>query len=265
VLRENQFVSGQDQKVGRVPVRLQTRFALERAAKAAFPFVVDWSVMPPLPKRRDADAIVRAMSDYVAKLKTVCLAYEAGIEFVADGQQKIQFVSSGQIMIDRPDMFRVSRSAGYADVDFQVEPLPRSPDRLAQDLEGPFSFELPGAELLSEQAYTMLMSNILEVRHFGRISIDGAECEHLAFRGAEVDRQLWVQIGPWPVPRRYVVTSRMIASAPQYSLHIKDWKSGAGAQAGKAAFRPPGDARIDVIAFLGLRGLFAGLLPVPAR
>jgi hypothetical protein len=254
-------VSVQDQKAGRVPVRLQTRFALERAAKAAFPFVVGWSVMPPLSKGRDAAAIVRAMSDYVAGQKTICLAYEAGIEFVADGQQKIQLVSSGQIMIERPDTFRVSRSAGYADVDFQVEALPKPPDRLAQDLEGQFSFELPGAELLSEQAYATLMNDTTEVRHVGRISIDGAECEHLAFRGREVDRQLWIQIAPRPIPRRYVVTSRTIASAPQYSLHIRDWRTGAGAQAGNAAFKAPDEARVDVVAFLGLRDFLLGFLP----
>lgn len=249
---------------GRVPVRLETRFSLERAARMAFPFVIGWSVMPPAKGGRDAAAIVRTMSDYVAALKTICLGYEAGIEFVTDGQQKIQFVSSGQIMIDRPDTFRVSRSAGYADVDFQVEALPKSPDRLAQDLQGQFSFDLPGAELLSDRAYDELMNDVVDVRYIGRISIDGTECEHLAFRGREVDRQLWVQVAPRPIPRRYVVTSKTIASAPQYCLQIKDWKTGASALAGSAAFRAPDDARIDVVAFLGLRDFLAGLVPVAA-
>ncbi len=257
-------MSWQDQKTGKVPVRLQTRFSLERAAKAAFPVVIGWSVMPPLPKGRGADTIVRAMSDYVGSLKTICLAYDAGIEFVTDGQQKIQFISSGQIMIDRPDTFRVSRSAGYADVDFQVEMLPKSPDRLAQDLEGQFSFELPGAELLSDHAYGMLMEEVIDVRYIGRISIDGTECEHLAFRSREVDRQLWIQVAPRPIPRRYVVTSRTIASAPQYSLHIKDWRTGASAHAGNAAFKTPDDTKVDVVAFLGLRDFLAGLIPAAA-
>lgn len=56
--------------------------------------------------------------------------------------------------------------------------------------------------------------------------IDGVECEHLAFRNFDTDWQLWVEVGERAIPRKLVVTSKTINSAPQYTLHIKSWKSG---------------------------------------
>ena len=56
--------------------------------------------------------------------------------------------------------------------------------------------------------------------------IGGVECDHLAARTEEVDWQIWIAQGDRPYPCRYVVTSRMITGAPQYSVDIRDWKAG---------------------------------------
>ena len=50
--------------------------------------------------------------------------------------------------------------------------------------------------------------------------IDGVECHHLAFRNADVDWQIWIQSGDKPLPKRYVITSRWITGAPQFSLNM---------------------------------------------
>ena len=47
--------------------------------------------------------------------------------------------------------------------------------------------------------------------------IDGVDCHHLAFRNTEVDWQIWVAVGDKPLPKKYVITSRWITGAPQYS------------------------------------------------
>ena len=55
--------------------------------------------------------------------------------------------------------------------------------------------------------------------------VDGVECEHLAFRGPDTDWQIWIETGAKPVPRKYVITSKTVAGAPQYTLRIKEWKA----------------------------------------
>jgi hypothetical protein len=85
------------------------------------------------------------------------------------------------------------------------------------------------------------MANVIESKHIGQGVVDGVECEHLAFRGPETDWQIWIEPGAKPVPRKYVITSKTIAGAPQYTLKIKDWKTDANAE-GDFAFKAPADA-----------------------
>ena len=69
-----------------------------------------------------------------------------------------------------------------------------------------------------------------------------AECEHLAFRGQDTDWQIWVEVGDRPIPRKYVITSKGIAAAPQYTLVIRDWKTDEP-NANAFVFAPPKDAK----------------------
>ena len=60
----------------------------------------------------DAASILRAMSDYIASQKNVSISYDSDIEIVTPDMQKIQFASSGQLVLQRPDKLRVTRTGG---------------------------------------------------------------------------------------------------------------------------------------------------------
>nr|WP_245509581.1 DUF2092 domain-containing protein [Bradyrhizobium vignae] len=76
--------------------------------------------------------------------------------------------------------------------------------------------------------------------------VDGVECEHLAFRTPDTDWQIWIETGAKPVPRKYVITSKTVTGAPQYTLRIRDWKTDAFAE-DTFVFKPPaGATRIDI-------------------
>jgi hypothetical protein len=79
-------------------------------------------------------------------------------------------------------------------------------------------------------------------KHIGRSVIDGVECEHLAFRNFDTDWQLWVEVGERPIPRKLVITSKTMSNAPQYTLRIKDWKTGVKPAQDAFAFAPPAGA-----------------------
>ena len=80
---------------------------------------------------------------------------------------------------------------------------------------------LPGADLLLSNSYDALVAGVKEAKHIGRGVIDGRECEHLAFRNFDTDWQLWVEVGEKPIPRKLVITSKTLNSAPQYTLRVK--------------------------------------------
>ncbi|MCC8943600.1 DUF2092 domain-containing protein [Bradyrhizobium sp. Arg62] len=209
---------------------------------------------------QDAERIVKAMSDYLGSAKTIALTFDTDIEVITPDVQKLQFTSSGQVTLSRPDKLRATRVGGYADVELvfdgkaltvlgkninafaQVE-APGSIDQLVQRLRDEFSVSLPGADLLLSRSYDELMMGVLDAKYIGRGVVDGVECEHLAFRNEDADWQLWVEVGARPIPRKYVITSKAVAAAPQYTLRIKEFRTDAPQAADAFAFKAPASAK----------------------
>jgi hypothetical protein len=218
----------------------------------------------------DADMILKAMSAYLASQNTMSFSFDADIEVITPEIQKIQYASSGQALLSRPDKLRATRTGGYADVElvfdgktatvfgksanaFAQLDAPGSIDQLVDRLRNQYSIALPGADLLSSHVYEDLTEDVVEGVHVGRGVIDGVECEHLAFRDADTDWQLWVEVGDHPLPHKYVITSKTIAGAPQYTLRISNWKTGVQAAADAFAFKAPeGAKKVEITALSDL-------------
>jgi hypothetical protein len=207
----------------------------------------------------DAPQILKAMSDYMASQKTISLTFDSDIEVVTPEVEKIQFASSGKMLLARPDKLRVSRTGGYADVDivfdgktitalgkninaFTQMEAGGSIDQLIGKLRDLNILSAPGADFLGTHVFEDLMDGVISAKHIGLGVIDGVECEHLAFRNRDVDWQIWIEVGARPIPRKYVITSKGVGAAPQYTLRIKDWKTDAPIAADAFAFTPPAGA-----------------------
>ena len=229
---------------------------------------------------QDATKILKAMADYVASQKTISATFDSDIEVVTNDLQKIQFASSGQILLSRPDKLRAHRVGGYADVELVFDgkalsvfgknvnayaqtDAAGSLDQLVDRLRNQFGVAIPGADLLLSGAYDEMMQSVVDAKHIGLGVIDGVECEHLAFRNDnDVDWQLWVEVGNRPIPRKYVITSKTMTGAPQYTLRIKEWKTDAQVPADAFAFKPPADAKkVDFGALSGIDEVPPGVAP----
>jgi hypothetical protein len=210
----------------------------------------------------DARDILKKMTDYVAAQKIIAAKYDSDIEVVTTDGEKISFNSSGQLLIQRPDKLRVSRTGGYADVDMvfdgktldilskdqnkytQIE-SPGTLGQLVERIRDKTDADLPAADVFASGAYDELTRDLTSARHIGQGVINGVECEHLAFRTPEVDWQIWVQTGANPIPRKYVVTSKTVTGQPQYSIQINDWQTNAPVTESSFAFiPPPGAAKV---------------------
>jgi hypothetical protein len=99
--------------------------------------------------------------------------------------------------------------------------------------------EVPGADLLLSTAYDQLTEDVVDAKHVGTGVVDGVECEHLAFRNHDTDWQLWVETGARPIPRKYVITSKAVAQAPQYTLRIKELRTDVPSDPGAFVFKAP--------------------------
>ena len=92
---------------------------------------------------------------------------------------------------------------------------------------------LPAADLLMTNSYDELMQGVYDSKDLGSGVINGAECDSLAFRKDEVDFQIWVAHGEQPYPCRLVITSTQVEGGPEYSVQIRDWKTGDAVVAGR--------------------------------
>ena len=95
-------------------------------------------------------------------------------------------------------------------------------DQLIDELEHKYGFAGPGADLLLSNAYDTLMANVTDAKYLGTGIIGGVTCDHVAFRTHDTDWQLWVQIGPEAIPRKFIITSKTIAAAPEYSVVVTE-------------------------------------------
>jgi len=243
-----------------------TNLRANAALKLITPFALALTIVLGIPpsasaqNENDAGAILKAMSDYVTNEKTISATFDASIEVITPELQKVQFNSSGTILQHRPDTLRATRTGGYADVEFYFDGktftvLDKAHNRFAQSatagsvdqlinkLRTEYLVEAPGADLLASNPYNQLMAGVIDAKYIGRAVIDGVECEHLAFRNHDVDWQIWIETGPKPIPRKYVITSKTVAGAPQYTLLVKNWKADVAVGPDTFAFKAPAGAK----------------------
>jgi len=203
----------------------------------------------------DATRALKAMSDFIANQKNVSITFDADIEVVTHDLQKLQFANSGTVLMSRPDKLRATRTGGYSDVELYFDgkaativskddnvytrlDVPGTIDQLIERLRSEYSVTAPGADMLLANVFDDLMEDVIDAKQIGLGVIDGVECAHLAFRTPEVDWQIWIEAGTRPIPRKYIITSKSVAAAPQYTLRIKEWKTDAQVNADSFAFRP---------------------------
>jgi hypothetical protein len=212
----------------------------------------------------DAVQILKKMSTYIGSQQTIQATFDTDIEVITDDLQKVQFASSGQAVLSRPDKLRVTRTGGYADVEMVFDGkkatlygknigayaqtnFSGTVDQLVDKLRSDFGVEAPGADLLLSRSFDDLMNGVYDAKHVGRGVINGIECEHLAFRSTDTDWQIWIEVGANPIPHKFVITSKAVTGAPQYTLRIKDWKTNVQAASDIFTIQPAAEAKeVDI-------------------
>jgi hypothetical protein len=211
-----------------------------------------------------AKVLLKAMTEYVAAQKAISFDYDVSLEVVTTDDQKLTLAASGSVELARPNKVRSSRSGGFADIEtvfdgktltilgknmniYTQVAIPGSIDHLVDELREKYNRPLPAADLLISNSYDELMEDVVDVKDLGSGVIGGAECDHLAFRKKDVDWQIWIAQGSRPYPCRYDIATKVVAGSPEYSIQIRDWKTGSDVASGGFNFTPPPGARqVDV-------------------
>lgn len=214
-----------------------------------------------------AEKLLRKMSDYLAGRQQFSLRAESSIEAVLTSGQKIQFDSPATLTVSRPNRMRAHRRGDIANQEFfydgktltlyspkenlyAAEAAPPALDEMLDFAREKLDIIAPAAELLYKNASDKMLKESSAGFVVGPSVVAGVKTTHLAFRGADLDWQIWIEDGDKPLPRKFILTSKKVAGEPEFTVVIRSWDLAPKLTDGEFKFAPPkGAKKID---FLGL-------------
>jgi len=213
----------------------------------------------------EADAILREMSDYLVGLAAFSMDADVDNEVLDLAGQKLQLSSSASVVLERPSRIRMSRKGGIADVEVtfdgrfltlygktqnvyvQRESIGTIDDAL-RALSTEFGIDVSAGDFFYADPYAGLVTGVVSGAYLGWGYVNGVQCHHLAFRTDKLDWQIWVQTGDTPLPMKYVITSKWLTGAPQYTARFRNWNTKPKTDASQFEFTAPkGAKKLDSI------------------
>jgi hypothetical protein len=234
--------------------------------KIVNPVKSEKTVEAPPDVEKNAEKLLRSMTDYLSQLKEFTFTAEGFYEYVLDStKQKILINNNGKLYFKRPDKFKAERTNELSDAEFYYngklltvygkkqnyyaqDEVPSDLNKALDYSRDILSIETPAADLLYTDAYNGLMEDVISGQYLGKAYAGGKLCHHLAFRGNETDWQIWIEDGKKPLPRKYLITSKKLEGAPQYSIEIPEWNTDVKLSDQMFTFTPPkGATRIEFL------------------
>ncbi len=207
-----------------------------------------------------AEKMLRRMSDYLAGRQQFTLKAESTLEVVLTSGQKLQYDSPATLMVSRPNRLRAHRKGDIANQEFFYDgktltlynprenlyattAAPATLDETLDFAREKLDVVAPAAELLYKNAAEKMLKEASSGFVVGPSVVGGVKCTHLAFRGAEVDWQIWIEDGDKPLARKFILTSKKVSGEPQFTVIIRNWDVGAKLSDREFSFTPPKGAK----------------------
>ena len=222
-----------------------------------------------------AERVLHDMSEFLSRQKAFEVEADGTTDVIMEKGQKIELNREARVSIERPSKIRVDRKGELADAQifydgktltvyarnanaYAQRPAPPTIDATVEELYDKLDMDLGPGDLLSANPEKTLTEDAVSGKYIGKTVIDDVPTHHLAVQGREVDWQLWVEDGPRPLPRKYVITSKKMEGSPQYSVTLSNWKLVGDLPDETFTFQPPKDAQkiefIDQVKAKKLKG-----------
>ena len=211
---------------------------------------------------------VKDMSRFVAGLTTFRCRTEELVDGAAEtpvGTIKLQYAISRMVTGRRPDELFVDADGDFArrkmwlrahtltalDItrgEWASMVLPSSPSETIRKVHDETGMIMPLGALLYRDLGRSLAESAEEALHLGERRVRGELCQHLFFRAAGYNWQLWIRKGDRPLPVKFVATETTEPSQPQHVVQITDWEIDPAIDEGAFAPQiPEGAKRVDTL------------------
>lgn len=202
----------------------------------------------------EARQVLDRMTAQLRNLKTFSVSTRATRDEVVALGFKLQNNETSTVVVQRPNRLRAevagdvrNRTMVYDgsqlwmhSPDDAAYVRVAAPDTLAVLMHGLLGIgvDMPLVDFIYGAAEGTLTDYVRAGILVGTTTIDGVECDQLAFRQANIDWQLWVEKGPRALPRKIAITTRYEVGDPQFQA-ILDWDLSPRINASTFKFVPP--------------------------
>ncbi|HXN33875.1 MAG TPA: DUF2092 domain-containing protein [Polyangiaceae bacterium] len=202
------------------------------------------------------DALTR-MSDAFKSLPAFSVHEDITREQVLNGDLKVQKSSSADVIVRRPDRLKASvvgdddkKRAIFFDGKTVTLYMPTRNYYARMDAPGTigaaidtaesrYGLDFPAPDFLRMASGEDFAKGLTAAGEVGKSRVGNTDCEHYAYRSADVDYQLWVETGDKPpLPRKLVITSKKDPTQPEYTA-IVTWDLAPTIDDAAFTFRPP--------------------------
>ncbi len=206
-----------------------------------------------------ATQIVRQMTDYLGGLNEFTLHAATTLELVTNSDMVLDSDRELDVYVQRPDHLRVDSHVPDHDRQifydgknitiftpklnfYAVVPAPATIAQTIQAIRAK-GINLPLGDLLSSDPYSAITSRARHGYYIGESLVGGVLCKQVAFRGKDMDWQLWIEADSTPLPRRVVIVDRGASGWPRYTATLTDWNTSPTLTQDMFAFTPPAAAQ----------------------
>ena len=206
-----------------------------------------------------ADEVLASACKYLADSDSFQITAEVWREHVTESGEKLQFTRVVNLEVKRPNRLHVQIQSQHTARGFwyngqsltildqkrnlySTAPMPETLDAMLDSAHDQFGIDLPLIDLALNDPYQNAVSQVQSGRYLGVSDAMGFKCHHLAFTQENIDWQVWIQDGPQPLIRKFVITHKLEPGAPEFTGLIRDWNLTGRIADSYFVFMPPAGA-----------------------
>jgi len=187
-----------------------------------------------------AESELRSACEFLANTHAFTVNAEIWREHVDEAGQKIQFSRTVTMDVKRPDGLRLEITSPITARGFWYDgktltvldrkhnlysttAMPATLDKTLDAAHDQFGIDLPLIDLAFSDPYKNATAKVVGAKYFGIAPVLGVPCHHLAFTQENVDWQIWIEDGPQPLIRKFVITQKNEPGAPEFTALLTHW------------------------------------------
>ncbi len=212
----------------------------------------------------DAMEALNKMGAFLRGLKSFRVTGDVTTDDVLQDGQIVQNASKVDLLAAKPNRMRAEVTSDekhrlflYDGKNFTVwaqrvnyyatVPAPPTIGQLFTDIDEKYGIALPLIDLFKWGTDDDAIKSITSATDIGPTTIEGVTCEQYAFRQEGIDWQIWIQLGDYPLPLKFVIRTLSDEARPQHSDTLT-WNLAPSFNDAAFVFDPPHDAQRILLA-----------------